>query len=251
MTATTRIGLILPAGNATCEPDMYSMAPQGVTIHTERMYSEKLTLESLEGMNRDVPRAVRYLLPTRVDVIAYACTSGSFYGGVGHDDKVTKTIVEISGGLPVVVTSSAVVEALVALGIKSVSVATPYPDPIVERLQAFLTGRGFEVLAAEGLPTLYNYERSALPPESAYEMAKRVFQPKADGVFLSCTNWRAVEVIDQLERELGRPVVTSNQATMWACLGRLGIATPVTGYGGLFQVPAGLRSAAATESTAP
>lgn len=237
MSERTRIGLIVPAGNGVCEPDMYAMAPRDVVFHTERMFGEQVTEEALGRMNEDVARAVRYLLPAKPRLIAYACTSGSFVGGLGHDEKIARLIGDCSGGLPVVVTSSAVLQALRALGARTLAVASPYPDPLPERLRQFLAGHGFEVLSALGLPTNYSHERAALPPDSAYDLATRAFRPEADAIVLSCTNWRAAEAIARIENDLDRPVVTSNQALLWACLRALGMTGARPGFGRLFGAP--------------
>ena len=231
MKTSARVGLIIYAPNTNCEPAMYAMAPEGVTIHTERTTAR--TSPTLE--EEDIPRAINVLMAAQVDVLAQGSTAVSFRGGVGSNDELTRIMENASGGVPAVTTSSAVLQALKFLGVKKVCAATPYPDHYVQGLETFLIGNGFDVLSIEGLPTQDTLERGALPPESAYDMAKSIFTPEADAVFLSCTNWKAVEVVDQLERELKRPVVTSNQALLWACMRRVGVTGQVIGYGQLFS----------------
>jgi maleate isomerase len=172
-----------------------------------------------------------------VDAIAYACTSGSFIGGPGYDQELLARITAEARGVPSVGTSPAMVEALRAVGIRRVSVVTPYTDEINEGLTAFLTAHGFNVLSMAGQQIVPNVEIGAQTPATILAFAKANLDPAADGLFLSCTNWRAMEVAEQLEREIGKPVVTSNQATLWAALRVLNVATWVDGYGRLLREP--------------
>ena len=126
-------------------------------------------------------------------------------------------------------------EALKLSGIRRVSVVTPYTDAINKRLTAFLEGHGFEVLSMAGQQIVPNLEIGAQTPEVIAAFAKANLSPEADGLFLSCTNWRSMEVAEQLEQELGVPVVTSNQATIWATFRILGFRGPVSGYGKLLS----------------
>jgi maleate isomerase len=119
-----------------------------------------------------------------------------------------------------------------------VSVVTPYTDEINEGLTTFLTAHGFDVLSMAGQQIVPNVEIGAQAPETIVAFAKANLDPAANGLFLSCTNWRAMEVAERLERETGKPVVTSNQATLWAALRALGVAMSVDGYGSLLRLPA-------------
>jgi maleate isomerase len=174
------------------------------------------TVEALAAMNKEVETCAKYLASAAVDIIVYACTAGSFLEGVAFDEKVKRRISEASGGTLAVPTSSAVIEALRLLGLRKLSVATPYTPEVNVRLQAFLEGNGFQVLNLAGKRHVNSREIGDDLPEAIVEFARENFSPKADGMLLSCTNWRAMEVIGELEKELGRPVVTSNQATIWA-----------------------------------
>lgn len=232
-----KIGLVLPSSNTSTEPDFHRVMPDSVSLHSHRIWLEDTTLEDLGAMNRDAEQAARYVGTADVDVIAYACTSGSFLGGPGYDQKLLATLSEASGGKPAIGTSPAMVEALKALGIERVSVVTPYVDSINERLAEFLQGHGFDVVSMAGQQIVPNTEIGAQTPETILAFAKEHLDPSADGYFLSCTNWRAFEVVDQLELESGKPVVTSNQATIWAAFHSLGLRDPIPRFGGLLRRP--------------
>jgi maleate isomerase len=233
-----KLGLILPSSNTTVEPDFHRVLPEHVSLHSSRIWVVDVTHDDLEAMNRDSEMAARYVGTAQVDAIAYACTSGSFIGGPGYDQELLARISAVSGGAPAVGTSPAMVEALRAVGIRRVSVVTPYTDGINEGLTTFLTAHGFDVLSMAGQQIVPNVEIGAQAPETIVAFAKANLDPQADGLFLSCTNWRAMEVAEQLERETGKPVVTSNQATLWAALRALGVTTAIDGYGGLLRLSA-------------
>ena len=78
-----RIGLILPSANIVLEPDFYKMAPEGITIHTTRVYLPAGTIAGLLEMERHTEEAAKLIANTKPDIVAYGCTSGSFVGGAG------------------------------------------------------------------------------------------------------------------------------------------------------------------------
>jgi maleate isomerase len=235
--AHKKLGLILPSSNTSVEPDLHRVLPEHVSLHASRIWVVNVTHDDLEAMNIDTEIAARYLGSAEVDAIAYACTSGSFIGGPGYDQELLARITAEARGVPSVGTSPAMVEALRAVGVRRVSVVTPYTDEINEGLTTFLTVHGFNVLSMAGQQIVPNVEIGAQTPETILAFAKANLDPAADGLFLSCTNWRAMEVAEQLEREIGKPVVTSNQATLWAALHALNVATWVDGYGRLLREP--------------
>ena len=233
-----KVGVMLPSSNTTVEYDFQRAAPANVSIHSARMWAEGAGVDVLEEMNKDVERCARYLGTAAVDTIAYACTGGSLLGGVGFDAQLKKRIEEFSGGIPAVTTSTAVVEAMRQLGLESVCVATPYPADINDKVQAFLEGSGFRVLSLSGRGHTRNLDIGADTAQTILDFVRSRLSAEADGVFLSCTNWGAMAVADELEHEIGRPVVTSNQATIWATFRAIGLSEPMPGYGRLMELSA-------------
>lgn len=234
---TTRraaIGLLVPSANTVIEPDCYRIAPAGVTFHAARMFITETTCEALEKMTADVDLASKQLATAEVDVIAFGCTSGSFLKGAGYDAELSQRIERVSGA-KATTTSSAVLEALRKLGARTIAIGTPYPDEVNSIIVRFFEDSGFRVTNMEGLQILKATDIAAPEPTTAYELGRRVDRPDADAVFLSCTNFRAAEAADQLEQDLGKPVVTSNQATAWLALRKAGITDPIEGYGRLLR----------------
>ncbi len=239
MTVRTRIGVMVPSTNTTCEADFGLVAPQGVTVHGQRLWitNEAEGPDSMDRMNSEIETGARYLATASVDVVAYGCTTGSFYKGPGWDEEMTE-LIERTAGVPAVATSPSVVKALRFFGATRISIASPYPAWNNKRLRAYMEVQGFEVLNVEAEPwaaAAGNQGINDQDPEAIIEFASRICHPDAEALFCSCTAWRALEAVDELERRTGRPVVTSNQATIWATFQRLGIARPERGYGRLLD----------------
>lgn len=239
-----RIGLILPSSNSSVEPDFQRVLPDDASLHAARVFLVDTTLESLETMNQDAEEAARSLGTAAVDVIAYACTSGSFLGGPGYDQDLLARVSAAAGGTQAIGTTPAVIDAFHTLGMKRVAVVTPYLDSINVRLNDFLGASGFEVASMAGQQLVANLDIGDQTPEQIKDFARQNLAFEADGYFLSCTNWRAIEVAEELERELGKPVVTSNQATVWAALRAAGYSAPIEGFGALMRTPAPSQSRA-------
>ncbi len=234
-----RIGVLVPSTNTTCEADFQLAAPRDVTIHGQRLWltNDAAAEAGMARMNAEMESGARYLATAKVDVIAYGCTTGSFYKGPGWDREMLARIEEVAG-VPAVATSPAVVAALRFFGAKKISVATPYPAWNNEKLRAYLEAPGFEVLNVEGEPWAARAGAQGIndqDPEAVVAFAARVCRPEADVLFCSCTAWRAMEAAEALEQRTGKPVVTSNQATIWAALRQVGICQPIHGFGTLLE----------------
>ena len=228
-----RIGLIIPSSNSTVEPDFHYVLPDNASLHSARVFLVETTIESLERMNLEAESAAKSLASADVDVITYACTSGSFLGGPGYDQDLLSRLTTVSGGVGSIGTTPAVIAALNSQEIKKVSVVTPYLYCINERLTEFLTHSGFEVASMAGQQLISNLDIGDQSPDQILEFCRNNLDQSADGFFLSCTNWRAIEIADYVETEFGKPVVTSNQATIWATLNFLGFKQPINGFGSL------------------
>ena len=228
-----RVGLLLPSSNTTMEPDFYRMAPEGVTVHSARMTLRSVTVERLEEMSGEATKAAELLATAGVGVIVFGCTSGSLLKGVEWERSLVSRIRDETG-IPTVSTAGAVVEGLKSLGVHRVSVATPYTEDINLLEKRFLEAHGFVVEAIQGLGLADNLEIAAVSPERVMELVGEV-AGDSDGVFISCTNLPVVPLISGLEARLGRPLVASNQASMWAVL-RVLRHRGVDGYGKLLEV---------------
>jgi maleate isomerase len=212
------------------EYECFRMAPPGTSIHISRIAHTEDSDEAALKMAEKAPAAADLLAHAKVSAICFGCTGASFRKS-GIDLEIINEI-ESKTGIPATTTSSAIIEALKSLGIKSVAIASPYPERTNNLLAGYLRRAAFEVVSRKGM----NVECPAfLPPEQAYRLAREVDCEAADGILISCTNFRSLEVIEKLEQDIGKPVVSSNTASMWKLLELAGANEPVKGAGRLFR----------------
>jgi maleate isomerase len=240
-----RIGLLVPSVNIVVEPETNVMLPEGVTAHAARVSLE--SSEELAGVSdlvRNAENAILQLVPARVEVIGFACTTASFYAGVEGERRLRARLEEV-GGVPVVTAIGAVVAALAGLGAHRVAMATPYSARVNALAQAFLEGNGIDVVSSVGLGIHDTADIGLVDEETVIRVAKRAARADADALFLSCTNLPTISLIAALEAETSLPVVSSNQALIWAMLRRIGVAVGTGQFGGLMAMESrGIQAAA-------
>lgn len=233
-----KLGLIVPPTNTVNEAEWARVLPDGVTHHTVRMpiHLNHATPEGRRALVADVVAKVQELAEARVDVVAYACTAGSM---VSPRHALAQEV-EAATGIPLVTTAASIVDALEALGARRVSVATPYHEALNEHERHFLAENGVETLAIAGLGLGANgpvdYPLIAQTPLEKIEThARATMKPGADALLITCTDFPTLLLHEKLEKSLGVPVVTSNQATLWSALRRAGIGDAIPRLGALLQ----------------
>ncbi len=235
-----RIGVLVPFTNTNLEPDFALMCPEGVSLHYARMggYDEDETpdAEQMQGLgSSDLDEPLRLLAGARPDVVVYGCTSATLTHGYDFDRILAKRIAERTGAHPVTA-AHALLTALQAMDIKRIGFASPYVPAINDLAVRFLAEAGVETcMRAEVAAPLSNTGQGALSPEAVYSLGLRADHPDASAIVLSCTDMRSVETIDRLEQDLGKPVMTSNQAMMFQSLNLLGWTESVPGFGRLLR----------------
>jgi maleate isomerase len=218
----TGIGVVTPFDFAL-DRELWRWAPDDVSLHITRMPFAPLsaTLEmavhisdpTLVAKGYDDVRAVAPL------VMAYACTSGSFIGGLAGEAALVTAMTD-AGAPAAVTTSGALVEALTHLGLRRIATATPYVAELTVGLTTYLAEAGVDVVAAAGLGLTSDIW--TVPYDVTARLVRDTDTDDAQAVFISCTNLPTYDVIVELERELGKPVLTANQVTMWSALRVLG-----------------------------
>ena len=228
----TSIGMIVPVTNTVNEAEWKRMAPD-VRFPLVRM---ALHPHGDPKLFDDLRACMDELRASKPDVIAYACTAGSM---VQPLDSLASFMTGASGK-PAVATAPALVHACRAFGMKRIVLATPYHDALNEHEKHFLEENGVRVLAMKGLGIgaggAHEYVRIAkVPPGDVYLHCRSVWVPGADGMVISCTDFRTQEILPRLEAELGKPVVSSNLATLWMALLSAGVKAGIKGYGRLLE----------------
>jgi maleate isomerase len=161
-------------------------------------------------------------------VVTFACTTGSLIRGPGFDRELVARM-EGASGVRATTTSTALVAALEAIGARSVAVATPYVDELNDLEARFLEAHGFEVTAIRGLGIETDPEITLVPYERTRELVLETVAEggEPDAVFISCTGLPTLALLDGLEAELGKPVISSNAVTIWHTLALAGVQSPL------------------------
>ena len=228
-----KIGYVLLATEQTVQDDIIRLRPHGVGVHFARITNpDSITNATLEAQVNELAPAAATLLPDgSLNVVCYACTSGSLV--IGEQ----RVFAELNRGAPGAKATSiitGVLRALNTLGAAKVVVATPYLDEINRREADYMEAAGIEVLDIQGLNLENDSDMVRVAPDYILDFAASVDRADADAVFISCGALRSLAIADALERRLGKPVVTSNQAMIWDTLRLAGVADRVDGFGRLF-----------------
>ncbi|HMB76199.1 MAG TPA: ectoine utilization protein EutA [Kiloniellaceae bacterium] len=233
--ARWRIGLIALATDHTSERDFARLSPSDeVAVYVNRVaFSNPTNAENLQAMAPRLAAAAALILPDEsLDAIAYSCTAASALIG---DLAVRATIEAAKPGVPVVTPTSAALAAFAKLGVSRISLLTPYSERVTASLADYFASLHLDVLNATCLGFEDDREIARIAPQSVIDAALEACHPDAEALFISCTALRALPAIDRLEAQLGRPVVSSNQAMFWQSLRRAGCDLPVAGVGRLLE----------------
>lgn len=234
-----RIGLVYMASSSVMEPEMYAMAGEGVSIHTSRLTLPSVTVDGIDAMMRspELEQAVTLAAQAPLDALVFGGTSASFLHGSAWDRSIIERMAQWSSLDPgCTTTSTASLAALSALDVTTLGLVTPYVPEVVERASRFFTDNGHPVVDSRGLGITSDWELAEVPLERIYEMCLEVDSDEVSAIFISCTNLRSVGLIEAVEAELGKPVVSAIQASFWHCLQLAGAGDRAKpGYGRLFE----------------
>lgn len=224
---TASIGLVLPFDSAL-DREYWQYVPDNVDLYLGRTkhIAGPLGVDLIRAVSendRVLPVVGDMITALDPDVVVYGCTSGSFLRGLSGC-KELRLAMESLGCRAAGSTSEFLLDALHALGAKRVSVATPYDEEMTGLLIDFLASAGFAVVRVRNLGM--TGDPKTVPPDEVLELALAADHPRADVLFLGCTNLRTFDLVAEVEEQLGKPVLTANQVTMWGALRRLGLSNP-------------------------
>jgi maleate cis-trans isomerase len=234
-----RLGFLLPPGNPTIEPELMALVPPGVSLHFHRMVARGVTgsLDGQEARNRmmidHLDQSVELLAMVKPDAIVIAHTATSYTLGRSGEAALLDRLSKASGRR-VVTAFGSVAAALQKLRVERVALGAPYSAETTAQGKAHLEAHGFRVVAHDNLKGVANiYDETA---ERAYALARSVDRPEAQAVFLSGTGMPTLTVLEMLETDLGKPVISSNLAMMWHALRLAGVGAKIAGYGRLLTL---------------
>lgn len=228
-----RLGMLLPSGNQAAEPQFHAMLPQGVSLHTTRLKLTGSSERDLLAMTERVEEAAELVADSGADLVVFHCTAVSTFSP--ELEQSIKQRVARASGRPATATSEAIVAALKELGAKRMVMLSPYVDAVNAREAAYFRHFGFNVISCAGLSCTDANAMMAVTPQKWREFTLSHRDDGADAYLISCTTVRSADVIEVLEQELGRPVVTSNTAAAWYCLRKMGVKDSIEGFGRLLR----------------
>ena len=232
-----RVGLIILATDHTTEVDFQRLvASERIGVYVTRIpYANPVTPENLMKMQPSLTAAAELILPDEsLDLVMYSCTSASV---VISDARIEAAVQAAKPGVVVVTPTAAAVQGLKALGAKRISVLTPYTVETSRPMAAYFAGLGFEIDRFTCLGLSDDRDMARISHDDIAAFAKEAMSTESDALFISCTAVRAAEVVPRIEKAIGKPVVSSNLATAWACLRICGYTASLPEHGQLMTKP--------------
>lgn len=224
-----RFGLIALATDLTVEGDAARLLPEGCRLHVTRIaFDNPTTAENLRKTGPRLAAAAELLVPdVHLDGIGFACTSASAVLGSAVQEA-------IGARAPVTTPSGAALRGFSALGVNRVALMTPYMQEASDLVGDYFAAHGIKVVSRHAMGHADDRDMALLPEDEVIRSALESDHPDAEVLFMSCTALPAVSVIERIEAELNKPVISANQALFWAMLDIAKI--PATGPGQLFKV---------------
>lgn len=231
-----RLGVVVPSVNTVVEPWFNKASPAGVTVHCARMLLDQdLTAAAVLRMDREEGmHAIEQLVSCRPTCIAYCCTASSIIQGVEYDDVLIHEISRIAG-VPAVTATRSIVMALRTFQAGRIALASPYTAEIDDAEHRFFEDAGFDIVSSARLDIADSFRLADPTKSEIVALAKQAWHSSADALVITCLNLRSHDAIDELERELGKPVITSTQATLWQLLRSAGTEERIERYGRLLS----------------
>lgn len=234
------VGLIVPSNNGVILPEIYKALPEGVTAYETRMRAgAHVTPDAINRMVEDTLDAGALLAEANVGMMSYCCMGSSVFKGWDWEDDILRQLEKI-GRCPVTSANTAILEAIRHLGVTTVQLVTPYPRSIDELLPSFFASRGVKVRGITkvkvnpiGAEPAHNRDIRFVEPRYLYTLARSIDTNGIDAVCFLATDMETMAMIDALERDLGVPVLSNNQAIVWEIVRRLKLNARIPGYGRL------------------
>lgn len=230
------IGLISPNLSEDTLVDVYKVFPPGFKIEGRTLKVGKYTDDEFHRAEMMFADLVRDLARRPLDFLMVTGELFLSYKGPGSDLAILDLVKTITA-VPASTVLTAVVRGCQALGLKRIVMASPFPEDQDERLVKFLAYYDIEVVAFRGLGCPNADAIWELAPETGYDLASALLREHADvdGIYLPCNKWRTISVIDPIEKDYGKPVVTNTQAWVWEALRLMNMRQPIPGYGRLLS----------------
>lgn len=237
-----QFGLILPSTNTSVEAEFARMLVDGVSWHSARIYIPNPELDDdesfvafLEGLRTEIGRAVRDVVTANVDYLVMGMSAETFWGGKDGAAQFATEMAGLSGGLGVTTGAVAVDEALKKYGARRIGVITPYQPVGDGQVRDFLQQTGYDVVAMHGLKCSSATSIADVTADELRAAFEQVNGPDVDALLQVGTNLACAKVAAEVERELHKPVIAINTATVWHAYRINGITDRIDGFGSLLS----------------
>lgn len=224
-------GVLVPSTNTTCEIEFGRLVPEDLQLHVARLGKGGASAFA-PSLDADIDYQSKMLGNAKVEVISLAQTSASLFAD-NYDEDVTRRM-SAGAGVPAITSAQAVGQALQALGVRRIAIVSPYSQPVIERAKHYYESRyGMQVAALHSFDASDAYAIGMLGPENAHDAFVRIDRPEIEAFVVPGGNFPTMKFIAAWEQEFGRPVVTTNQAALWAMLRIMRVDAKLPGLGKL------------------
>jgi maleate isomerase len=231
---THRFGLLTPSSNTTQEPEFTAALPPSISLHTGRVAYRDITPEEQMRCVLELETESRKLADAEVGCIVFAATAPTLAKGKGYDRELIKRM-EDAAGRPATTAATAFVDALRLFGAESVAIGAPWSKTMDKPMVEFMEASGFKVVHSEVVGFVASIDLGRVGPDTAYELGRKIDRPDADAIVMPGGNWASMPMVEQLERDLGKPVLVNNAVSLWAGLRLLKRNDDIAGYGRLLR----------------
>jgi maleate isomerase len=230
---THNFGVLIPSTNTTVEIEYNRLLPPTLQAHVGRLLTSG-TGPFSPSKDVDIDYQARLLGTAKVKVVSLAQTSASLFAD-DYDAEVTQRMSK-AAGVPAITSAQAIGQAVRALGARRIALVSPYSPPVLERARHYYESKyGLDVLALEGFAATDSYMIGKLGPENARDAFARIDRPEIEVFVVPGGNFPTMSFVPEWEREFSKPVVTTNQAALWAMLGIMRVTDRLPGLGRLLE----------------
>ena len=230
-----KIGLIVLSTDHTIESDFNAVCRDlPLDVFINRIHNQNpLTKENLSKMQDELESVAKKILPDeKIDTIAYGCTSGTIAIG---EENVKKKILLAKPGCYVTTPVTSAIKAFNEMNIKKISIFTPYPESVNKTIFEYFTKNNIDILSFTSLNLDLDSDIAKIDPKYLLETLIKLDTANADALFISCTALPVLKILDEVEKKIGKIVLSSNQTLIWDTLRSVGYKSPVEGYGKLLR----------------
>jgi maleate isomerase len=236
----SKIALLSPAPGITIMREWEAALPEGVTCHQTLMEIKEVTPEGLiELREKAISEAKKFTSSGLMDILLFSCTSGSFIGGPGYDKEIIRDL-EKATGIPSTTTSTCVLVAFNDLEVKKIAIIGPYSEEVLDIEIEFFKHHDIQTLYSKGLGYTSPKEinKTSDTPYIYYRLAKEAYNsaPEIDAIFITCMASPGLKIIEILEQETGKAVISSCSASLYGVLKKIEIKDSIEQYGKLLKM---------------